>query len=385
MEKIIIASDSFKGSVSSTEVAIATEKAISKIFPNCNIVKITIADGGEGTVEALTSAMNGQIISCSVLDPLMKTITTQYGILEDGNTAIIEMASASGLTLLSEEERNPMVTTTFGTGELIKDALERGCRKFLVGIGGSATNDAGTGMLQALGFKFLDEKGRELEKGGQILEHIYTIDDSNILPQLKECQFTIACDVDNPFSGENGAACVYAKQKGADPKMIKDLDRGLKKFAGVISKTSGKNIDNIPGAGAAGGLGGGFLAFLNTELKPGIQMILEVLQFKEQIKGADLVITGEGKLDKQTGMGKTAAGVLTAASKQGIPVIALGGAVEDMNFLNSLGFLAVLPILPYPTVLEKAMDKNFTSQNIQNILEQQLRVIRYYKNLKNIL
>ena len=383
MEKIIIASDSYKGSLSSAEVASAAEKAIFKVFPDCSVVKIPVADGGEGTVEALTLAMNGQIISCSVHDPLMKTITAQYGILKDGITAVIEMASASGLTLLAEEERNPMVTTTFGTGELIKDALERGCRKFLVGIGGSATNDAGTGMLQALGFKFLDKNGRELEKGGRILENTSTIDDSNAFPQLKECQFTVACDVDNPFSGENGAACVYAKQKGADPKMIKDLDRGLKNFAGVIAKTSGKNIDNIPGAGAAGGLGGGFLTFLDTELKPGIQMVLDTLQFKDKIKGADLVITGEGKLDKQTAMGKTPFGVLRAASKQEIPVIALGGAVEDMNILNKLGFLAVLPILPYPTVLKTAMDKIFTSQNIENTLEQQLRVIRYYRKFKN--
>jgi glycerate kinase len=284
------------------------------------------------------------------------------------------MASASGLTLVPPEKRNPMLTTTYGTGELIKDALQRGCRRFLVGIGGSATNDAGTGMLQALGFRFFDSNGNELDKGGQILEQIAHIDSEKAIPALQESVFTIACDVNNPFSGENGAAFVYARQKGADDAMIHQLDKGLKQFAAVISASIGKDIDTIPGAGAAGGLGGGFLAFLPATLKPGIKMVLEALDFDNRIQNADLIITGEGKLDRQTGMGKTPAGVLNAGKRQQIPVIAIGGAVEETNELLQQGFLAVLSIQPGPVSLEQAMDKSFAYEQIKRIVEQIIRL-----------
>ncbi len=380
MKKIVVASDSFKGSLSSAEVAGSAETAIRKVFPDCEVVRIPVADGGEGTVETLIAAMQGETIPCTVHDPLMLPIQASYGISGDGQTAILEMAAASGLTLVPAGKRNPMLTSTYGTGELIRDALSRGCRRFLIGIGGSATNDAGTGMLQALGFRFLDKEGYELGQGGRILEHIHTVDYSQALPQLREASFTIACDVNNPFSGTNGAAHVYARQKGADDAMILQLDEGLKHFADIIRQSGHIDVDLIPGAGAAGGLGGGFIAFLHATLKHGIQMVLDALHFDERIQGADLIITGEGKLDRQTGMGKTPAGVLAAALNQHIPVIAIGGSVEETDALNRQGFLAVLPILPAPATLEQAMDRDFTRCNITRTLEQQLRIIRHYNN-----
>lgn len=383
MKKIIIASDSFKGSVSSAEVADCAEQAIHKIYPDCQVVKIPVADGGEGTIEALVAAMKGTIVSCPVHDPLMRPIDADYGISGDGQTAIIEMAVASGLTLVPVSLRNPMRTTTYGTGELIKDALGRGCRNFLIGIGGSATNDAGSGMLQALGFRFLDAGGCELGVGGEILSQIRTIDDTHVLPQLREATFTVACDVDNPFYGANGAACVYARQKGADEAMIRTLDDGLRHFAEVIRASGWGEIDELPGSGAAGGLGGGCVAFLGATLAPGIRMVLDVLRFDERIQEADLIITGEGKLDRQTCMGKTPFGVLQAARRQGIPVIAIGGSVEEAEVLNECGFLAVLPILPGPSTLEQAMDKDFTCHNIMRTLEQQLRVMRYCAEIES--
>jgi len=374
LSKIVIASDSFKGCLTSSEVASAAENGIRKALPDCEVTGIPVADGGEGTTEALVTAMNGHFVSCAVHDPLMNLIQAEYGILGDELTAVIEMAAASGLPLVPPEKRNPLFTTTYGTGELIKDALARGCRRFLIGIGGSATNDAGTGMLQALGFCFLDEEGKELGYGGQILEQIAMIDTTQVLPTLKEAVFTIACDVNNPFSGENGAAFIYARQKGADDAMIIRLDNGLKHFAKVIRATIGKDINDIPGAGAAGGLGGGFLAFLPATLKPGIQMALEALDFDSRIQDADLIITGEGKIDRQTGMGKTPAGILEAGKKRGIPVIAIGGSVEETDALMQQGFLAVLPIQPGPVSLEQAMDKSFAYHQIERTVEQIIRL-----------
>jgi glycerate kinase len=376
MKKIVVASDSFKGSVSSLEVAVSVEKAVRKVFPDCEVLKIPVADGGEGTVEALAYATGGRTVSCTVHDPLMNPVEAKYGILGDSGTAVIEMASAGGLTLVPENRRNPMQTTTFGTGELIRDALNRGCNRFLTGVGGSATNDAGTGMLQALGFRFLDKNGNEVAQGGRGLRDIATIDRSNVLTQLKKAAFTVACDVNNPFSGENGAAFVYARQKGADDAMIRLLDEGLKHFASVIKQSEHKDIDAIPGAGAAGGLGGGFLAFLSAVLKPGVGMILDALHFEERIIGADLIITGEGKSDRQTCMGKTPSGVLRAAQKQQIPVIAICGSAEDTEALNDHGFLAVFPVQPGIVTLEQAMNREVAMLNIERTVEQILRVIR---------
>jgi glycerate kinase len=301
-----------------------------------------------------------------------------YGILADEKTAVIEMASACGLTLVPKGDRDPLLSSTFGLGELIKDALARGCRNFLVGIGGSATNDAGTGMLQALGFKFLDDKGQELPLGGQILGDIHTVDYAAALPEFLTATFTIACDVDNPATGARGAAHIYARQKGADDQVIQKLEQGMKNFVEVIKQARGIDVNTIPGSGAAGGLGAGFMAFANAALKPGAQMILDALNFQDIIRGADLVITGEGKLDQQTAMGKAPVTILKAALEQNIPVIALGGCTVDIQMLNSLGFLAVFPILPYPISMQQAMEKEFTIDNITRALDQLFRFLKKF-------
>lgn len=377
MRKIVIAPDSFKGSVAAREVADSAERAVREVFPACEVVKIPLGDGGEGTMDALLAALGGERVSCRARDPLSRPLWADYAILEDGRTAIVEMARASGLPLLAPAERDPSRATTYGTGELIRDALERGCRRFLLAIGGSATNDGGTGLLRALGYRFLDRRGEELEPRGATLARIAAVDPSGVSPALREASFTVACDVDNPLYGERGAAEVFARQKGADDAMVRMLDAGLRNYARVIERATGTRVDELPGAGAAGGLGAGLVAFLGAELKPGIQMVLEATRFDERIQGADLIITGEGKLDRQTCMGKAPWGVSRAATRQGIPVIALGGSVEDTPLLNQRGFLAVLSILPAPVSLERAMDKDFTLQNIQRTVEQALRILDF--------
>ena len=374
MKKIVIASDSFKGSLSSAEVAACGERAVHRLFPDCKVVQLPVADGGEGTAETLTAALGGQSVTAIVHDPLGRLITARYGWIAQEQTALIEMAAASGLPLLPLEERNPWLTSTYGTGELIRNALERGCHKFLIAIGGSATNDGGMGLLQALGFRFLDAEGKELPGCGGSLQQIQQIDSSGVLVDLAQCQFTVACDVTNPFYGPTGAAYVFAPQKGADAEMVEALDQGLRHFAQLIHTTQGIAINQLAGAGAAGGLGGGLVAFLNARLTPGIEMVLDALRFDTQITGADLIITGEGKLDAQTCMGKTPLGILRRAQQQGIPVVALGGAVEASEALNQCGFLAVFPILPYPTSLTEAMDSSFTQQNIERTIAQVLRL-----------
>ena len=378
MKKIVIASDSFKGSASSIEIADSGEKAIHKVFPKCEVQKFAIADGGEGTINALIPTIGGELITCSAHDPLMNHIPATYGILKDKETAIIEVASASGLTLVPENKRDPMETTTYGTGELIDDALRRGYKKFIIGLGGSATNDAGMGMLQALGFRFFNKKGTELGVGGKELLNIYSMDSSSVRPELFEATFTIAYDVNNPFCGKNGAARIYAPQKGANPRSTEILEQGLRHFSKFIKQHMHKDITNIPGAGAAGGLGGCFLAFLSAELKSGIEAILAALHFDEQIKGADLIITGEGKLDKQTGMGKAPLGILHSAQKQNIPVIAIGGSVDGAEYLNQAGFLSALSIQPKAVPLQQAMKREFTLKNIEETIIQVLRIIQYY-------
>ena len=381
MRKIVIASDSFKGSLSSAEVAACGERAVHRLFPDCEVVQLPVADGGEGTVETLTAALGGQSVTAIVHDPLGRLITARYGWIAQEQTALIEMAAASGLPLLPLEERNPWLTSTYGTGELIRNALERGCHKFLIAIGGSATNDGGMGLLQALGFRFLDAEGKELPGCGGSLQQIQQIDSSGVLVDLAQCQFTVACDVTNPFYGPTGAAYVFAPQKGADAEMVEALDQGLRHFAQLIHTTQGIAIDQLAGAGAAGGLGGGLVAFLNARLTPGIEMVLDALRFDTQITGADLIITGEGKLDAQTCMGKTPLGILRRAQQQGIPVVALGGAVEASEALNQCGFLAVFPILPYPTSLTEAMDSSFTQQNIERTIAQVLRLFSAFSSI----
>lgn len=363
--KIVLAIDSFKGSLSSKEAEMAVSKVIRSRFPSCEIVSIPIADGGEGTLSVLLEVCQGTYRSVEAHNPCMERITAQYGISQDGQTAFIEMANVSGLPLIKESQKNPMKTTTFGTGELIKDALNQGCTRFIIGIGGSATNDAGAGMLQALGFHFLDKDGKKLGQGGEILSHIVSIDDTQKEPLLAKAHFTVACDVHNPFYGPNGAAYIYAKQKGADDAMIATLDKGMKSFARVIHSATGKDISHIPGSGAAGGLGGGMVAFLNAELTSGADLLLEICRFKEEITDADLIITGEGKIDRQSLMGKIPGKILQIGRERNIPVIALAGMVEDKNTLLEAGFKRVYPIKPADMPLKEAIKPAVALQNIQ--------------------
>lgn len=364
MKKVVVAMDSFKGCLSSVEAEIAAEKGIKKISPDCEVIRFPIADGGEGMLGILVEATHGTYRKVVARDPLMRPIETSYGISGDGRTVFIEMAAVSGLPLLAETERNPMLTTTYGTGELIRHALEHGCRDFIIGIGGSATNDAGLGMLQALGFLFLDEDGNILETGGRILHRVVAIDSSKAHPALKKSRFTIACDVRNPFCGPEGAAFIFARQKGADDAMIEKLDTGMQSFARLIYSVIGKDITHVSGAGAAGGLGGAFLAFFNAELKPGVELLLQTLNFREIIKDADLIITGEGKADRQSVMGKVPFGILEEATKQHIPVVLVAGCVEDTEVLNRAGFQGVFSIVPASMSLETAMKPDRAKENI---------------------
>ena len=362
--KIVIASDSFKGSMSSLDVATAASAGVIEVYPDSEIVSVNVADGGEGTVEAIVDALGGEIVKVQVSDPLGRKIETSYGIA--GETAILEMAAASGLPLLTAEERNPWATSTLGTGEMIMDAIARGCRKFLVGIGGSATNDAGVGMLQAMGFRFYDANGELITQGcGGMLGSIARIDDSLVSAAVKESQFTVACDVDTPFCGPEGAAHVFAPQKGADAEMVKRLDEGMASFAKVITEKYAIDIVPVAGAGAAGGMGGAFRAFLGATLKKGIDMVLDAIDFDTTIQGANLVITGEGKVDFQTAKGKTAAGVLNRAKQQHIPVVAIGGCVEMCDSLVQMGFAGIYPILEEKVPLEIAMQRDFAMNNVR--------------------
>lgn len=363
--KIILAIDSFKGSLTSADAEKAVAETISKVSSEHEIVCIPIADGGEGTLPVIMESTGATCHSIQAHNPCMEIIKTQYGISPDGNTAFIEMAAISGLPLIRKEQQNPMETTTYGTGELILDALQKGCTRFIVGIGGSATNDAGTGMLQALGFKFLNQNGDVLGQGGKILAEIKHIGHSQASPLLKNAYFIVACDVTNPFYGPEGAAFVYAKQKGADDIMIEQLDKGIQSFANIIKRETGKDISSIPGSGAAGGLGGGMLAFLNAELKSGADLILEYCRFEEQISDADLIITGEGSIDRQSLMGKIPGKVLQIAQRHKIPVIAIAGIAKDKDILIQAGFKGIYTTKPDSMPLEEAMKPGIAKQNIR--------------------
>ena len=360
MNTILLAFDSFKGSLTSREVADAFEEGVRSVAPHYIINKVCLADGGEGTAEALVSTLHGEWVETEVLDPLMR-----YGVVDEGQTAVIEMASASGLTLLAEEGRNPLKTSTYGTGQLIADALKRGCRKLLIGIGGSATNDAGTGMLSALGFRFLDAEGISLAGCGESLERIATIDSSHILPELKTVDIRVACDVTNPFCGPQGAAYIFASQKGADRQMVEQLDRGMHHFAEVIREYNKVDVTNISGAGAAGGLGGAFSALLGARLCRGVELVLDALHFEELLTGCDLVVTGEGRIDRQTLMGKAPMGVLKAATHQDIPVIAIGGSIEQSPELEQSGFSSILSINEEGLPLHLAMRPDVARENVR--------------------
>ena len=367
MKKIVVASDSFKGCLSSMQVADAVERAVLQACPACDVIKIDVADGGEGTMDALQHTLGGHKIWLEVSDPLGRPVRASYVILEDGTSAVVEMAVASGLPLLSPEERNPLETSTYGTGQLIADALNKGCRKFLIGIGGSATNDAGMGMLQALGYRFTDAQGNVLCGCGESLEKVASIDASSASPALKESEFIVACDVDAPLYGPKGAAYVFAPQKGADTETVERLDNGLKHFSEVVAKSMDviEEYAHTHGAGAAGGLGFGLMTFLNARLVSGINMVLDAIGFDSIIKDADLIITGEGRIDSQTLAGKTPYGVLQRAKLQGIPVVAIGGSVQlEPEETEAAGFASILQTTPPDTRIEDALNPKTASRNI---------------------
>ncbi|RKY00394.1 glycerate kinase [Candidatus Poribacteria bacterium] len=356
--RVVIAPDSFKGSLTALEVANAVEEGLKRVIPDLEAVKVPMADGGEGTVQSLVDATGGRIIKRTVTGPLGEKVEAEFGILGDGVTAVIEMASASGLPLVPPEKRNPMVTTTYGTGELIKAALDMGCRRFIIGIGGSATNDGGAGMAQALGVKLLDKDGKQIPFGGGGLLKLERIDISTLDPRIKESEIVVACDVDNPLTGPRGAARVYAPQKGATPEMVEILDRALKRFAEIVRRDLGKDVENVPGAGAAGGLGAGLMAFLNAKLRSGVEIVIETVKLEEKMRGADLVITGEGGIDSQTVFGKTPIGVAKTAKKFDLPVIAIAGGIsDDASVLYEHGIDAMVSIIPRPMSLEEAISR----------------------------
>ena len=350
MYKIVIASDSFKGSLTSAEVAEAAAAGISSVFPTCQTIQLTIADGGEGTATAVAEAGGGSSESVAVHDPLGRLIRSEYYILKD-RTAVMEMAAASGLTLLAASERNPLLTSTYGTGEMVLDAFGKGCRRFIIGIGGSATNDGGTGMLEALGFRFRDICGRDIKGlcGGRTAE-VARIDESEVPEELLKSEFIVACDVTAPFCGPGGAADVYAPQKGAQTReMVAALEEGMESLNKVIYDKYGINLKEIPGSGAAGGLGGAFIACLDGKLERGIDLVLDTIGFDTIIKDADLIITGEGKIDSQTSQGKVVSGVASRAKAAGVPVIAIAGISElTENQIKESGLCGIYPIGPKP-------------------------------------
>lgn len=374
MKKIVLAIDSFKGCLSSKEIEQCIAEEIHRILPSCQTVCIPIADGGEGMLDTLIEATQGTFISTQAHDPLMRIRPARYGILGDQRTAIIEMAEINGLTTLSPIERNPMKTSTYGTGELIKDALEKGFRRFIIGIGGSATNDAGMGMIQALGAHLYDKQGNELGQGGKIMEQIARIDLNHLHPALKEATFIVACDVQNPFCGPQGAAYVFARQKGASEEQIRQLDEGMRHLALLIERDFSYNINKVKGSGASGGLGGAFATFLQAHLQSGIGLLLDAVDFDRKITNADWIITGEGKADRQTAEGKVPAGVLKRAKKANIPVMLIAGKVEDKACLKQMGFSRIVQISPDNLPLEEAMRPEVTRENIRRAIGRELIV-----------
>uniref|UniRef100_UPI00406C1D50 glycerate kinase n=1 Tax=Psychrobacillus sp. FSL K6-2843 TaxID=2921549 RepID=UPI00406C1D50 len=377
--KIVVSPDSYKGSLSATEVARAIVETINQINPTIETVLLPVADGGEGTLEPLIFATKGRFVNATVSDPLGRPIQALYGVLGDGETCVIEMARASGLTLLTEQEKNPLETSTYGTGELIRHALDQGFRKFIIGIGGSATNDGGVGMLRALGMKFKNKVKEIIPNGGGYLGDIEEIDISGLDERLQGSQFILACDVDNPLIGANGATAVFGPQKGVTPDMISHLDANLHVLADKIAEVTGIHVHHTPGAGAAGGLGGAFLAFFPVHLKPGIEVIMEAIHFENQIEGADFIITGEGKTDQQTLSGKAPMGIAKAANKRGIPVILVSGFIEaeDKGELSSY-FYKLVSIVDDSVSVDESMEnpihhlKAKTKEIMQAILKKEV-------------
>ena len=403
--KVVVAIDSWKGSLGSLEAGASIAEGVHRVFPEAEVLVRPLADGGEGTVEALVLGMNGRMETVQVTGPLGISVEASYGIIEElkegcvereddvgqescdrtmerTKIAIIEMAAAAGITLVDEKYRNPLDTTTFGVGEMICDAIHKGCRKFIVGIGGSATNDGGIGMLQALGYEFLNANGKQVPFGAKGLAEIVKIIDDHVLPELKECEFKVACDVTNPLCGTQGCSAVYGPQKGATPAMIADMDQWLFHYARLTQETYPHANWNQAGTGAAGGLGFAFLSYTNAVLESGIQIILEETRLESYIKAADIVITGEGRLDGQTVMGKAPIGVAAIAKKYGKPVLAFSGCVtEEAGVCNQYGIDAFFPVLRTVTTLEEAMEKEQTKRNLSATVEQVFRLIKIVKSI----
>lgn len=372
--RIVIATDSFKGSCSTMEVADSIEKGFKKIFKNSNIIKLPVADGGEGTVEALVMGTNGVYEVLDVIGPLGEVVKAKYGIIHQ-DTAVIEMAEASGLTLIDKNRLNPLITTTYGTGQLIKSAMEKGIKKIYVGLGGSATNDGGVGMAQALGVSFMDGLGNEIGYGGGELSKIQRIDISNAHPLIKETEIIAISDVTNPLYGTSGASYIFGPQKGADKATIEILDNNLKHLSEIIKIQFNMDISDIPGAGAAGGLGAGLIAFCNSPIEPGIEKVLDIVNIDLHLSKADLVITGEGRIDEQSKYGKVPVGVGKRAQKYDVPVIALVGSVGDgAREVYDYGIDAIIDIVNKPMTLDEAM-KNATSL-IENASENMARTLK---------
>lgn len=374
--KVVIAIDSLKGSLSSMEAGMAIKDGILAAKPDAEVIVKPLADGGEGTTDALIEGMNGERIDLTVTGPMHTPVDAYYGYLKDTNTAVMEMASAAGITLVPDSEKNPLLATSYGVGEMINDAIQRGCRNFIIGIGGSVTNDGGIGMLKALGVRFLDENGKDAGEGGQALAKVARIDVSGMNPLLKECHIQVACDVNNPLCGENGSTYVYGPQKGVTEDMKKTLDEAMAHFARVTSETLENDYMNTPGAGAAGGLGYAFLAYTGAALTPGIELILDAVGLEEELSGADVVVTGEGRLDFQTAMGKAPVGVARLAKKYNAKVIAFAGSVtKEATACNKEGIDAFFPILRSVCTLAEAMDPVAARNNMTATVEQVFRLL----------
>lgn len=356
--RIVVAPDSYKGSISALAVANAIEQGVLAVFPDAEVIKIPIADGGEGTVEALVVGTNGRMLEQNVMGPLGDNVNAVWGILGDGETAVIEMAAASGLPLVPKDKRDPRIATTYGTGQLMLAAMDQGVRRMIIGIGGSATNDGGTGMARALGARFLDAAGNELPHGGAALAALAEIDTSGMDPRIRGIEIIVACDVDNPLCGPRGASAVYGPQKGATPPMITALDAALANYAAVAKLATGKDIAECPGAGAAGGLGSGLLFFTEAVLKPGVEIVLDVTDFATVVKTADLVISGEGATDFQTAFGKAPVGVAKLAKRYGVPMVCLsGGLGKGADDVLAHGIDGLMSAPPRPMTLEECMQE----------------------------
>ncbi|MGI6285908.1 glycerate kinase [Neomoorella humiferrea] len=362
MKRIVIAPDSFKESLDAPAVAAAIAAGIKRVFPDAETVMVPMADGGEGLTSTMVAATGGRTITTTVTGPLGQPVQATWGILGDGTTGVVEMAQASGLPLVPREKRNPLYTTTYGTGELIAQALDAGCRRLIVGIGGSATNDGGAGMAQALGVRLLNAEGKDIGRGAIGLEELNRIDIEGLDPRIKETEILVACDVDNPLCGPRGASAIYGPQKGATPEMIPRLDAALARLADVIKRDLGKDVRELPGAGAAGGLGAGLVAFLGATLRRGIDLVMETLDLDGILaKGADLVITGEGEINHQTAFGKVPAGVARLACKYGIPVVALAGSIgEGAATVYDHGIKGFMSIVPRPLPLAYCLENAAT-------------------------